>query len=405
MKGTAFPGMINTAQIVKMNKLEEELLKTSFSKEINGDFLNSIKKRVQKRIQKSIPQLFADPLSHESFITGCYDIPGYEICKTIIGVHHANMVFVPKEEESAIISNSEYKKQLTLQVVSSLQLRQYSAVFFRRKTYRTGERFIYYPVPYLLFVLCVRADEIITSLTNTIDDPTIGFLIRIVNKALAALALLEDNYLDSAYIPCRTAIEAYYTYKIIARNPEAYNEWEKHAQYDLHKTVVDQQYSGDFLKAFENRKNKADNNKIGFMHYGFVDAIDEYIENVPYNTYSIIGLNHFFTTYADKKNEKQHNLLKFLYNNCNGYTHGNVYALYPILNYLEVSMILGLIVPECYLSLCRIYSVETTINGIDVVEKFTEEFTILKEQYREITTEKLESESKKYYPISQNEKP
>jgi hypothetical protein len=77
---------------------------------------------------------------------------------------------------------------------------------------------------------------------------------------------------------------------------------------------------------------------------------------------------------------------------CHGYSHGNVnYCKYPLLHYFEVSIMLYLVMSHMYSNLCsELEILDTTINGIDILEKANKDYIILAEQYSKRSTELFE---------------
>lgn len=64
-----------------------------------------------------------------------------------------------------------------------------------------------------------------------------SIITTIVNKGLAALSLLEDNFLDNAYPICRGIIELYVQFLLLVNKPEAISTYDKFAKYDLENRV------------------------------------------------------------------------------------------------------------------------------------------------------------------------
>ena len=81
---------------------------------------------------------------------------------------------------------------------------------------------------------------------------------------------------------------------------------------------------------------------------------------------------------------------------CHGYAHGNgIKTKYPLLNYFEISIILGEIIPRIYSIFCEEYKVDSIIEKIDVVERINMEFSFLKKQYENRSVEHFEMEQNK----------
>ena len=372
----------------QIHNTNERTLKDMFRDEIRGSFLIDIKSKVETVIAPVMMKLYDFNFNEEKMITGADNCIEYEVCKAVIGAHHANTIFLTKEERSAKEKSQDYKEYITKQVAENILLRRYGAAFFRRIPVIQGERYIYYPVPYLLFVLCTRINELLIQ-HGAISESTYWFSL-IMNKSMAALTLLEDRFLDSAYMPCRTVIEMYVKLMLFRKHPHLFAEAARFANYDLDKTCCSQTYNDEFKTAFEERKCvKA--SMLDFLHYGFVDAIEGYHNVVKQTPYSINGILRYLSYDADVETAAQLERLKRLYTMCHGYTHGNVItAKYPLLHYFEISLILGEIVPRVYQMLCADIGIDTSIGDFDILQRFETEFSLLKEQYNIRSTENFE---------------
>ncbi len=378
-------------QLEKIHDSNQRTLKDMFRNEIRGSFLVEIKSRVEKSIAPFITQLYDFSFSDEVALTGGDNYIEYEMAKTIVGVHHANTVFLTKEERSSKEKNDEYKNELSKQVSELMRIRRYSGAFFRNKTFIQGERYIYYPVPYMLFAMCTRMNEILMQ--HSVKHNYVYWMSLIMNKSMAALTLLEDQFLDSAYMPCRTVIEMFIKLMLFKNEPELLDEGSRFAAFDLDKTCCSQSYSDEFNEAFAQRKSRSFTNKVDFLHYGFVDAIEGYHDIVRQRPYSINGIIEYLEEKADDEEIALFERLKAFYNMCHGYIHGNVFtAKYPLLHYFEISLILGEIVPRVYSMVCDEATVEETIFGWDILDRFSNEFALLKKQYGARSTENFEKE-------------
>lgn len=373
-------------------------LKNIFKDEIRGSFLIEIKYRVTNAIAPIMLELYEMKFTVEESMIGGDDRMEFDICKQIIGVHKSNTVFLSKEERSHLEKSEEYKKKLSEQVLTQVFVRKYGSVFFRQKPIMAGERYIYYPVPYDLFVMCTRMNQIFSSSDCVINDAT-ALISLIMNKSMAALSLLEDCFTDAAYMPCRTVIEMYAKLILLRSIPKLFEIYQKFASFDLDKTCCSQHYPAEFNRLYENRMNRSCKNKVDYLHYGFVDSIPDYHTLVKTRPYSIEGIFRFLSGVAKEQNNvsQYYSFLYSLYLKCSGYTHGNVNkSLYPVLHYFEISLMLGYVVPTVYQWLCEDNRMEDTkIFGVDISDKFDKDFAVLVEQYQKLTTENLNLENAK----------
>lgn len=135
---------------------------------------------------------------------------------------------------------ADTKKSGGKYVVKSGNLKRiddYSRVYiftdFRQHPIMRGESFIFFPVPYYLFVLSMRMIELLYSDKARNELPCYGSFSTIANKGLAALSLLEDNFLDNAYPICRGIIETYVKLVVLMNKPEAISSYNKFSKWNF----------------------------------------------------------------------------------------------------------------------------------------------------------------------------
>ncbi len=383
--------------ILDKNTEMEHALKDIFKAEIRSSFLLAIRREVVIQIGPFLHQLYDNDITFGKIISGNTNTIDYEICRAIIGAHHANSIFLTPEEYSAKQRELQYKKQVAGQAYYMIGLRPYAAQFFRRRPINKGERYLYYPVPYLLFVLCLQIDEI--QCKHGINSH-LDYLSRLImNKSVAALTLLEDQFLDSAYMPCRTVIELFVKLLLFRKHPQLVLESEKYQNFDIDKTCRSQKYSEEFNSAFNARKVHS-GSRIDFIHFGFVDSIDGYheiVKGIP--PYSIKAILRYLCKDADQGTQPMIQQINRLYTVCHGYAHGNVTTTnYPILHYFDISLILGEIIPRVYALLCKDYNLSLSIGEFPILDYFNNEFSLLKKQVARLDAnpELLDLERKKY---------
>ena len=386
-------------QLLEKNNNRNSLLKKLFREEINGPFLIGIKGRVLDNLGEDVLKLYDFVFSEEKIWTGADNTVDYEICKMIIGVHNANNLFVSPEDIAEREQDTKYKEQLASQVAEQVRLRRYAGMKFRQKPLLSGERFIYYPVPYLLFALCMRMFELIDK--NKLNDAAANRILLIAYRSMASLTLLEDGFLDVAYTPCRTVVEDFLRLEMCLKEPALFEKIEMFQSFEIDQSNCYQEYPAEFNTLYEERKNKCKCAKADYLHYGFVDFVDDYHDLVDKSrSYSLYGIFEYLRYSADNETCAMLERLSILYKMCHGYIHGAVnQAKYPQLHYLEISLILGEIVLNVYISLCEENGIGPSIDGIDVIGRFKNEYALLQAQYDKRSTETFELErikSKRY---------
>ncbi|MBQ0101348.1 MAG: hypothetical protein KBT31_00945 [Firmicutes bacterium] len=148
----------------------DKALRNIFKDEIRGSFLIEMKYRVANAITPLMFELFEMKFTPENSMTGGDDRMEFDICKQIIGVHKSNTIFLSKEERSHLEKSDEYKNKLCEQVLMQVFMRKYGSVFFRQRPIMAGELYIYYPVPYDLFVMCTKMNQILISDNCVVND-------------------------------------------------------------------------------------------------------------------------------------------------------------------------------------------------------------------------------------------
>ncbi|MBD5086410.1 MAG: hypothetical protein HDT32_03520 [Clostridiales bacterium] len=366
----------------------DKSLRRIFSGKIKGNFLTAIKNSVRQMLGPDIFRYYDMQITNEKLVSTGFEEPDFDICHHIVGIHRSNLIFNTEEERLKKEKSEDYKNTLVNDVITNIKLRQYGSVFFQKQVVSRGENFNYYPIPYDLFVLCVRMNDLLSKCN---DNVYISLIAAIVNKGLAALTLLEGNFFDCAYPICRGITELYLKLLILLDNPNTVEHFLKFNEYDLLKSCCEQKYSTEFNNAYNNRINKNHKSKSEFLHFGWLDTIDDYhSDNI--RPYSIGGIISYLKTKCDQ--EEQINTfdeIETLYKMCHGYTHGSVVrSKYPLLHYFEISLMLYYTIYHTYIILCDYLKVDTVINDIDILKKIAKDVAQLYTQYYARSTENFE---------------
>ncbi len=372
----------------------DKAIRRIFGKYIKGNFLIEMKYLVVHSFPEWF-QYYDLQMNMEKAVSGGNISFDYDICRLIIGCHSSNTIFLPEEERIKLEKSSDYKTKLAQQVIQNIRLRGYGSAFFRKQPIMQGELFINYNVPYNLFVMAIRINEIIRQ--PKFNSIYFDLYTTISNKSLAALSLLEDNFLDNCYPVCRVVLELYAKLLLFKKYPNLVRDSEKFANYEVRQACCEQEYPEEFNDLFKERKNKGCNKKIEFLHYGWVDSIPDYHELIKKQSYSINGVLSYLLE-SEELDEDYCNELKYFYKMCNGYVHGNIIrSRFPLLDYFFISIILHYVIYDTYQMLCEENQLDTNINGIDIIEKAEKDFDVLYEQYLNRTTENFEAHYRKKY--------
>lgn len=366
--------------------------KKIFSNKIKENFLAKVLHRVEELSNElNLKELFDFKFNIFEMIE-YLDLFYYEICENIIGIHSSNNIFLNDYERKNNEKNEEYIKKLALKSIEQLKLRKYSSSFFSEKQIISGDDFLFFPVPYKLF-------SIVTNVTKALENVRYDYEFRelyfnIFNKAIAVLVLLGDNLLDSCYPIARGIIELYLKLLILKFNPLLIYEHNSFVELEIKINCSEKNYGENFNEKWKNRTNKHCKKKIEYLHYGWLDGIQDYHKNCGNKAYSPSGLFNYLQYKYDIANNKYKEALIYLsdlYNTSHSYAHGNIgNTVYPLLNYFEISIILYIILTHSYKMFCEDLELSPNIEGIDICASIYEDLSILIDQYKKRSTENFE---------------
>jgi len=139
-----------------------DALKRVFKGRIKGCFLIDIKDQVMKDLGlESFMKYYDFRWSDERMITGIGEAAEYDICRMIVGIHRAHSIFLSDDEIRKNERSRRYKQQLVSETIEKIKLRFYGSVYFRKNMLFSGEEFLYYPLPYELFVLSSKMSQML----------------------------------------------------------------------------------------------------------------------------------------------------------------------------------------------------------------------------------------------------
>ena len=384
--------MFNASQfhnsMENFRKETDKALRSLFSGKIMGTFLIEMKYKVLEILGNEIYNYYNFQVSEKEMVTMDLDMPDFDICRHIVGLHRSNLIFATENERLEKEKSAEYKLSLAKKVIENIKLRNYGSIYFRKQAIMRGDNFIYFHLPYDLFVISMRINELLSSYKYA--DLLHHFGSAITNKSIATLTLLEDGFLDCAYPLCRGIIELYLKFLLLLQCPYASENYLKFSKFELDKSCIRQTYPQNFNELFDNRLNQGFKNKAEFLHYGWVDCISDYHLG-KLRPYSISGIISYLKNKYDKEQSQFFDNLETLYKMCHGYTHGNAcISKYPLLHYFEISIMLFYTVSHTYKILCEQLQVSETINDVDIISRLENDFSQVELQYSNRSTENFE---------------
>ena len=376
------------AAIEKDLKETDKRMAKIFSNRIKESFLREMRYKVYQ-YHPDFLALFNIRFDMLENITGNQDNQwDYEVMRNIVGIHRFNTIGKPMEERVAMEKSDSYKKELADAVYEHLKLRNYASPYLRKRQFVEGDEFIYFPVPYKLFVICMRGLQIL----NDFKDPYREFYVNIFNKSLAALALIEDNLLDSAYPICRGVIELYIKLLSLIDYPDALDMHNELVRLEYIKTAQNGENPAEFEELFKNRKNKSQTNQIDYLHYGWVDKIKYFHQIEKNKPYSFSALFDFLRESAPEESKGYFEFLPILYNRCHGFAHGNLgNSGIPLVHYMDLTMILYMVLDHTFRMLCTESKNDHLVNGLDVVELLERDGEKMIHQYNRKSDEMFET--------------
>ena len=366
-------------------------IKELFKDKINSSFLIKIKSEVLNKISLELFNYYPLQFDNKRILTGTDETPEYDICRIIVGVHRHHSIFLSEQEIRENQRNTAYQKQIVNEVVEKIRVRHFGSVFFRRKQLLLGDEFLYFPVPYELFVMCMRSICLISE-----NAPS--FFVEygdILNNALSSLTLMENNFLSNAYPLCRGMIEQYLKVLILKKHPENYKDYERFCNFEIEQSCCSQKYPDKFIELFNQRILSSSKSKVDYLHYGWLDNIEAYNTRST-NRYSIYGIMDYLMTEADDEQYSILNHIKSLYKMCHGYTHGSaVHVRYPLLQYFEISIMLYHVITTVFNDIYHTLNIDFIFEDKKLTEILNRDFSILHEQYAKRSTENFDL----YYDI------
>ena len=305
----------------------------------------------------------------------------------IVGVHRHHSIFLSEEKIRKNIKSTEYQEQIINEVIEKIELRQFGSRYFRKMQLFFGDEFLYFPVPYELFALCMKSLSLMAENTK----PQFTYYIDLMGLALSALTLMENNFLSNAYPLCHSMIELHLKTLILDQHPETLKEYERFRTFEIKQSCCIQDYPDEFIALYNAKKHGA--TKVNYLHYGWLDSIDDY-DTRNANRYSIYGILAYLK--KDSSSPEDFATVEALYKMCHGYTHGSVtYVKYPLLQYFEISIMIYHVIRSIFPNIYRELKLAIPDEDKSILNILDRDMKMLKEQYDRRSTFNFES----YYKL------
>ena len=165
-----------------------------------------------------------------------------------------------------------------------------------------------------------------------------------------------------------------------------------------------QRYPEEFHTLFKKRICQSAKSRADYLHFGWVDSIDGYHSIVTKTPYSVYGILAYLKCKDTDRNPELEQL-EYFYKSCHAYTHGSVQtAIYPVLHYFEISIMLYYVIRSTFLLLCGELDIENSIDGNDVIAMIDRDFAVLYGQYKRRSTDNFKNYYNCQKGVYENEK-
>ena len=91
-----------------------------FKNKIRGSFLIGIKKQVFNIMGTEIFQYYDFRWSNENILTGKDDLPEYDVCRFIVGIHQAHSIFLSADEIRKNERDVSYREHLAERILDRM---------------------------------------------------------------------------------------------------------------------------------------------------------------------------------------------------------------------------------------------------------------------------------------------
>ncbi|MFI3211472.1 MAG: hypothetical protein R3Y64_10550 [Peptostreptococcaceae bacterium] len=295
--------------------------------------------------------------------------PDFEIAKNIIMIFKENTNHLTNEEKLELRANKEYIKKLIDQVHTQLCIRKYGTELVRKDFYNQ-----FAPSIYSLRALVAYTGELIRNKINSIQIDNKNFyytmMVKIINKCVGCLTLMEINLHEEAFSQLRTLTELYLIYYIlITKESKVIDTYDKHVKWGFEFNST-----GEYPEELINKFNKLPKNIKctinDYMNFGWLDEIIEYgyMENRRYKISDLAHLIDLKQT-KGKRNTFGKDIYK-IYKDCNPLTHGSTF----ILNNIEAEKVLignlGIVIHNIAYDTKSLTNDSYTVNTVNILDYF-----------------------------------
>lgn len=350
--------------IFKVMKQFNEYYKAYFGKSKDTSFMIKTKDKFYTLPQASVvvnTVFDLQSFSIDKMMLGM-DNHDFEIAKNIYMIHMEWTEHLSDIDKGEIRDDVKHIEKVIGQTLVQLNLRQYGTELVRKEHYTS-----YKPSLYSLRTLVSYTSDITRKNIQNINvinkDFFTTMIIKIINKSVACLSLMDINLHEEAFSQLRSVTELYMIYQLIVNADkkiiDTYNKFvEMGFQYNQTQelpTII---------------KNKDVNNKIDYLNFGWLDEIFEYgyIDKKQYKLKDIAELIDL-----RKVNNKKSTLGKTLYSiykKCNPFTHGTTKLIDNI--YAEKVLIdnLGVIFLNIAYDIKELTNDTFVFNNVNIIEYF-----------------------------------
>lgn len=350
--------------IYKVMKQFNEYYKEYFGKTKDTNFMLKTKEKIFKLPQTSfvVNNVFdLVGLSIEKMMLGI-DNHDFEIAKNIYMIHMEWIEHLSDIDKGQIREDASHIEKVMGQTLVHLNIRKYGTKLVRKEHYQS-----YKPSIYSLRALVSYTSELVRDNQQNLNvmnkDFFITMIIKIINKAVACLSLIDINLHEEAFSQLRSLTELYMIYLLIVT--------EKEKVIKEYTRFVDMGFEYNQTQELPNEiKKKNITNKMDYLNFGWLDSIDNYgyIEPKKYKLSDVAELLDLELINGKKSNFGK--TLYGIYKDCNPLTHGTNKLINNKMAEKVLIDRLGIIFHNIAYDIRELTSNSFVFNNVDLIEYF-----------------------------------
>lgn len=336
---------------------------TNFMLKVKDEFFQHTKSRTIINKVFNGPNFGIDSLMFET------ENPDFEIAKNIFMIFKENTQHLSNEDKLELRKDKNYINKLIEQVHVQLSIRKYGTELVRRDFYDQ-----YAPSIYSVRALISYTAEVLQNKIKTIEIENVNFfytmMIKIINKTVACLSLMEINLHEEAFSHLRSVTELYLIYFVLVRREACTIEtYTKHVKWGFEFNSTGE-YPKEFIDKFNKISKPNKCSKMDYLNYGWLDEIYDYMY-LGNKRYKLNDLAQLIDLKQD--NGKRVTLGKTIYaiyKHCNPLAHGSTNVLDNKLAQKVLIQDLGTVIHNISYDISTLTKDKFIYNTVDLFDYF-----------------------------------